>query len=115
MPAKKFKCPNMLSPKDIAEKSTFCVSCIENNTCPICKIVRKENDMAVDCDMCHSWFHANCVGMPIETYQLLKNAGQLNCGNRYFCPSCDPKAMDMVKTYDGMKFARTRLKLNSMP
>ena len=98
----------MLSPKAFADKRTFCVSCIENNTCPTCKIVCKENDMAIDCDICHSWFHAKCVGMPIETYQLLKNASELNCGIRYFCPNCDSKAMDMVKTYAAMKVRQYR-------
>ena len=119
MPPKKSKCqgcPSILSPKAIAEKRTFCVSCIEKNTCPTCKIICKENDMAIDCEMCHSWFHTMCVDMPPETYQLLKNASVLKCGIRYFCPSCDPKAMDIVKTYATMKVrqATFEAELNAM-
>ena len=106
MAPKKLKCrgcKNNLSAAAVEEKREFCTTCIEKDTCIRCNTMCKDTDKALQCDMCKDWFHIKCVGVPDKTYEMIRDSNELKCGVRYFCPVCDPKAMDMVQSFSTMK------------
>ncbi|CAL4108889.1 unnamed protein product, partial [Meganyctiphanes norvegica] len=72
----------------------YCILALENgdeNTvdvnCGICKIIVEEDSEGLFCDVCNSWFHNDCVEIPLD-YELYALMNEAPKNVKWFCDKC---------------------------
>ena len=50
-----------------AEKGEKCAEKVKDTSqkCSECRNEVGVNDRGIECELCHDWFHASCVGVPV--------------------------------------------------
>jgi len=68
-------------------------------SCSSCGIIITDDIKALQCDRCqdtHMWMCADCLNLPHDMYNHL--VSDPNCSLRWFCTTCDKRAMDTSNT-----------------
>lgn len=63
------------------------------DNCGHCKGVVKDEDSAVQCELCYVWFHCGCAGIDDTVYPHLGQAGL-----HWFCKHCNSKFAAIMKS-----------------
>ena len=66
--------------------------------CPICTITVRDNDQALFCEQCNTWYHSDCLFISEEEYFALSNSS-----DSWFCDHCRSIRANKLKwgTLDG--------------
>ena len=68
-------------------------------SCSSCGTIITDDIKALQCDCCqdaHMWKCADCLNLPFDMYNHL--VSDPNCSLRWFCSTCDKRAMDTSNT-----------------
>ena len=68
------------------------VDLLENANCPLCPAVVAEDDLALCCDMCVTWYHANCLLISTDEYSHLRDSTE-----NWFCDHCRSIRANKIK------------------
>lgn len=84
-------------------------------SCHTCKLVVKDSDQAIQCDLCQFWGHIKCMDIDSDAYDVIQRLDQ-----KFFCANCLPKIdrlLSMERRLDEMeeRFSKLEVKLNSSP
>ena len=61
-------------------------------TCPLCALTVTDEVNALCCDLCSTWYHAECLLIPQEEYESI---GQLT--EKWFCDHCSAVRANRIK------------------
>ena len=96
-------CPGCVKKKAELEKDNVPYPCGK------CKTNCTDENMAMFCELCLTWYHAICVGIPKEAYNWLRKVK----GSKWFCTNCDSKVdkiLDKANTLEvEMKVLRNEM------
>lgn len=72
---------------------------VNNNKCGKCERLVKENDRALECEICDCWFHTKCENIPHEVYKFMveEEAGEQLHWNCSFCKRGCDKLLNYIK------------------
>jgi len=59
--------------------------------CGECLVGVKQNDKALQCDLCNTWVHIKCGRVSDSMYNSLKKASKDGTGVKWFCDKCEPQ------------------------
>ena len=62
--------------------------------CGACEKPVKERAQALMCELCLHWHHAGCQKISADLYKSIQAGGD---NLHWFCPACNPKALDTIK------------------
>ncbi|KAK7085519.1 hypothetical protein SK128_000880, partial [Halocaridina rubra] len=58
---------------------------VRNDSCRKCDVVVKDEDKAMQCEVCKTSFHKTCEGMPDKVYNYVLSIGDQNTWYSTFC------------------------------
>ena len=66
----------------------------ESDNCPICRVDVSEEQEGIQCDLCKSWSHRECLCMPLDEYNNLMES---NDEKKWFCVTCASIQSNTIK------------------
>lgn len=73
--------------------------------CPSCK-ESADDGKALHCDLCLQWFHADCVRLDENAFNVLSKLDQL-----WLCPTCNPVGKKLLRVEQKLSILETRFEL----
>ena len=75
---------------------------IEDEVCECftCSTVVREDDMAINCELCDKWYHVKCTNVTVELYkQLDPEEGDPPLGLQWYCDTCLPVINQLISNH----------------
>jgi len=74
---------------------------IKNYDCEICDSVVKAEDRGIECEVCKGWFHAVCVDLTDNEYDMLAShkLGTIH----WYCATCNVKSVELLRLVFGLQ------------
>ena len=74
---------------------------IKNYDCEICDSVVKAEDSGIECEVCKGWFHAVCVDLTDNEYDMLAShkLGTIH----WYCATCNVKSVELLRLVFGLQ------------
>ena len=67
-------------------------------TCGVCSVEVQEQEDALSCDLCKTWFHRDCMRYNKSTYKAIQQCSEV----KWFCKSCGPKTEETMKVMNSV-------------
>ena len=73
----------------------------KNYHCEICDAVVKAEDRGIECEVCKGWFHAVCVDLTDNEYDMLAShkLGTIH----WYCATCNVKSVELLRLVFGLQ------------
>jgi len=73
----------------------------KNYDCEICDAVVKAEDRGIECEVCKGWFHAVCVDLTDNEYDMLAShkLGTIH----WYCATCNVKSVELLRLVFGLQ------------
>jgi len=70
-------------------------SSVKNDDCEICGCNVESEHKGIECEICKHWFHANCVDIEDNEYEVLTShkKGTIH----WYCDNCNVKSVELLK------------------
>ena len=69
--------------------------------CELCEAVVGAEDKAIECEICKEWFHAGCVDLTDNEYEVLSThkIGTIH----WYCATCNVKSVELLRLVFGLQ------------
>ncbi len=80
----------------------------ESSKCAKCKKSVKKNDSGLACEICETWYHAECVSMSEDEFRDFEK-NEVGQKMHWFCPDCEKGTLSMLKTVKRLEQRQSKL------
>src|SRR4051812_29005702 len=75
------------------------IATVANDNCPSCDKAVKDTDLALECEICESWFHIKCEDVSDEEYTFLGAHKSIH----WYCNACHKSVASVSKLFSSVK------------